>query len=423
MSKKVNNEMKKTAQKSKKHQLERKILTMLAFFSISSGLWLNFQQLWLEDNGYLPSEISTLTSVANLFAVGAIILVGWKLKPVSLQKFMTGVLVVRLLNSLAQFGLNGSGQTMLINVCTIIGIVTNYTIVASVYPLLTAVAKSNKIYSKRKLVEYLFRDVGVFIGGLLIGQSMSFFVINYNICLAVSMIFLVFAIIMMFGIKINSTATSSKPQQSAFKYIRKSKLHSLYMVYAFLASTSFATTFGLKMLILTNLLDFSASTATNYLLIAGLAGDILGMIALKYFTPKNDYITMTLKFGIRLGAYIIAVFADNPFIFLLALTWALLSETAYEDVSDGHYINLVDNQHQLGYNTVKHVMNYLGEATGVLFCGAMYNFGLGALLGCTISVMIVQIGVAYYLIYLRHHRRAVRHSASRSRYNERMVGD
>lgn len=66
MSKKVNNEMKKTAQKSKKHQLERKILTMLAFFSISSGLWLNFQQLWLEDNGYLPSEISTLTSVANL---------------------------------------------------------------------------------------------------------------------------------------------------------------------------------------------------------------------------------------------------------------------------------------------------------------------------------------------------------------------
>lgn len=40
--------------------------------------------------------------------------------------------------------------------------------------------------------------------------------------------------------------------------------------------------------------------ATNYLLLVGLAADLLGIVALKYFTPKNDYITISIKFGTRL---------------------------------------------------------------------------------------------------------------------------
>jgi len=406
--------------KSQNSRLAHRILVMLAFFSISAGLWANFRQLWLEENGYLATEVSTLTSIATFLSVGGILLVGWKLKPSALKTFMTGTLALRLVNSAVQLGLGGTGQTVLINLCTIIEIFTGYMIVASVYPLLTTVMKSNKIYSKRKLVEYLFRDVGVLIGGLMIGQSMAGLGVDYDVCLVVSMVFLALAMFVMFRIKVKSTEVSSRAQQSAVKYVLKNRLQTFYMLYAFLSSTSFATALGLKMLIMTNLLEFSASTATNYLLIAGLVGDVLGMIALRYFTPKNDYITITLKFGIRLGAYVIAVLADDPFIFLLAFTWAMLSETAYEDVSDGCYINLVDNRHQLGYNTLKHVMNYLGEATGVLFCGWMYNFGLGAILSCAAIIMVFQMGIAYYLIYLRHRRRRLRHSASRLRYDERL---
>lgn len=413
--------MRRNRQKTRSLRTTNQILVMLALFSISAGLWANFRQLWLQENGYAATDISTLTSIATFLSVGGILLIGWKLKPASLKSFMTGILILRLLNSIIQLGLNGSGQTILINLCASIDIITSYTIVAIVYPLMTTVIKSDKIYSKRKLVEYLFRDVGVLIGGLLLGQSMTGLGVDYNVCLAVSVVFLAAAIFMMFRIKVKPTEASSKPQKFTLKYIFRSKIQIYYMLYAFLASTSFATALGLKMLVLTNQLEFSASTATNYLLIGGFVGDVLGVIALKYFTPKNDYITMTLKFGIRLGAYVIAVLANNPFVFLLAFTWALLSETAYEDVSDGCYINLVDNCHQLSYNTLKHVMNYLGEATGVLFCGWMYNYGLTAIFGLAALIMTVQLAVAYHLIYLRHRRRRTRHSASRLRYDERLV--
>ena len=37
---------------------ENKILIMLAFFSISVGLWGNFRQLWMQDNNFTVTIIS-----------------------------------------------------------------------------------------------------------------------------------------------------------------------------------------------------------------------------------------------------------------------------------------------------------------------------------------------------------------------------
>lgn len=195
--------MRHIRQKSHNSRTANQILVMLAFFSVSAGLWANFRQLWLQENSYSASDISTLTSIATFLSVGGVLLVGWKLRPSALKSFMTGILAFRLINSAVQLGLNGTGQVFVINLCTIIEIFTGYMIVASVYPLLTTLMKSNKIYSKRKLVEYLFRDVGVLIGGILIGQSMIGLNVDYNVCLAVSMVFLAMAMVTMFYIRVN----------------------------------------------------------------------------------------------------------------------------------------------------------------------------------------------------------------------------
>lgn len=415
--------MKKSPKKSQKHQLERKILTMLAFFSISVGLWENFRQLWLQDNGFSASDVSTITSIGTFISVAGVILVGLFIKANRIKTFMAGVLALKLVALLILLSLDQALQTGLINFCIIIDVLTSYMIVVSVYPLITMAIKSNEVYSKRKLVEYLFRDLGVLVGGILIGREFLGSVVDYNVCLFVSMLFLVPAIIMMMRLNVKPTEKSPTRRSSIVKYVLKSRLQVFYMFYAFLAATSFAVALGLKMLVLTNDLSFSVGTATNYLLIAGLISDIIGVFALKHFTPKNDYVTMTLKFGIRLLAYIIAVIADDPFISLLAITWSILISTAYEDVSDGYYINLVDNRHQFGYSTLKYVMTVGGEAVGMLLCGITYEYGLTCMLGTSAAITAVQMVVAYYLIFLRHHRRSVRHSASRARYDRRMASD
>ncbi len=415
--------MKKRRRLSKKIILERKILVMLAFFSTSVGLWENFRQLWLQDNGFSATDVSIVTSIGLMLSVIGVVFVGYRLKMRHLKGFMTAILGIKLVDLLVLRGLDASENFWAMGVCTIIDVITSYLIVASVYPLITTVIKNNEIYSKRKLVEYWFRDIGVLVGGVLLGQTVFGGLIDYNACLMISVIFLSLAILVMSSFKVELTEKESPRSDSILKYVLKSKLQICYMIYAFLAAMSFAAALGLKMLVLTNYLDFSAGTATNYLLIVGILSDVVGVLALKYFTPKNDYLTLTLKFGIRLLAYIIAIVAEDPFVSMIAITWSILISTAYEDVTDGCYINLVDNRHQLSYSTIKHVMSFAGEAVGVLLCGAMYDLGIGFILVASSVITAVQIGVAFYLVYMRHHRRHARHSASRMRYDERIADE
>ena len=159
------------------------------------------------------------------------------------------------------------------------------------------------------------------------------------------------------------------------------------------------------MLTLTNYFEFTDNQATNYLLVIGLLADLVGILALKFLTPKNDYITVTIKFGIRFIGYTIAFLSNNIIITLIAITWSILISTAYENICDGYYINEVDNKYQLALTNFRYIVRYLGEAAGIFLCGIMYEIGLRYMFGLSAFFMIFQIGLAYYLIYLRKNKK------------------
>ena len=108
-----------------------------------------------------------------------------------------------------------------------------------------------------------------------------------------------------------------------------------------------------------------------------------------------------IKFGIRLLAYVIAFLANNTIIALIAITWSILISTAYENICDGYYINAVSNEYQFRYTNFRYIVRYLGESVGVFLCGLMYNIGLRYMFGLSALFIAIQIGLAYYLIYLR----------------------
>ena len=381
---------------------ENQILVMLAFFSISVGLWGNFRQLWLEANNFSATNISNIISIGTFISVLGIIFVGKYIKLDKLKYFITFTLLIKFFNMLLLLKLNNSLNSALINISIAIDVLTEYIIISSIYPLITTILKNNTIYSKRKLTEYLFRDVGVLIGGILIGKTVIGISVNYNVCLFLSIIFLGISIITNVNLRIEKSNEIKKDTKSSLiKYILKSKIQVLYAIYTFIGATAFSTALGLKMLTFTNYLGFSDSSATKYLLIIGLIADVVGILALKYFTPKNDYITITIKFGIRFIAYIIAFISNNIIITLIAIAWSILISTAYENVCDGYYINAVKNEYQLRYTNFRYIIRFLGETVGVFLCGLMYEIGLKYMFGLSSVFMLLQIGLAYYLIYLR----------------------
>ena len=380
---------------------ENKILLMLAFFSISIGLWNNFRQLWLEDNSFSVSNISNIISLGTLISVIAIAFIGKYVKLNKLKNTLVVVLVLKFINMLFLYIFNKSNLLSVINILIIIDIVTEYITITSVYPLITILNKSGTLYSKRRLTEYLFRDIGILLGGVFIGKTISGILIDYNVCLIISNIFLLISIFVITTIKLDTRDEKNENKNSCFKIILKSKIIYLYLIYVLIGTIAMSTALGLKMLVLTNYFGYSDNVATNYLLIIGLLADIFGIVALKYLTPKNDYLTITIKFGIRFIGYILAFISNNLIITIIAISWSIFISTSYENICDGVYINRLDNKYQLSFSNICHIIRFLGESIGVFLCGMMYEIGLRYMFGLSVIFMIFQLGIAYYLINLR----------------------
>lgn len=383
----------------KKIKNENQILIMLALFSISVGLWGNFRQLWLQDNNFSVTNISNILSIGTLISVIIIGLIGKYIKLDKLKNTLGIVLLIKFVNMFWLYFLNQTTSVELIKLSIIIDIVTEYIIITSIYPLITTIIKTGTIYSKRRLTEYLFRDVGILFGGMFIGKNIAGILINYNACLFISNIFLMFSLLILLNIKGKNFENDNEEISS--KYIFKDKILVLYLIYTLFGTIAMSTALGLKMLTLTNYFKFSDSLATNYLLIIGLLADIFGIIALKYLTPKNDNLTVAIKFGIRFLGYVIAFISNNITITFLAITWSIFISTSYENICDAVYINRLENKYQLSFSNICHIIRFLGEAIGVYLCGLMYEMGLRYMFGLSALFMIVQISLAYYLIYLR----------------------
>lgn len=379
---------------------------MVACYSLSIGLWENFRQLWLQDNGLSVASISNITSIGMILCIAGVIAVGRYVSMDKIKIFMLTALIARTLNLLLLFLINNSANQILIYFCTALDILISALITTSIYPLITTVVKSNHTYSRRRLVEYLFRDIGIFVGGILIGQKIAGWIVNYNACLMIAIIFSVIAGIILVRIRLNITERTPKTKFSMVKYLLNNKIQRAYLLFVFIAQIAWTTATGLKMLMLTDYFDFSASIATNYLLIVGLVSDVLGILALKSFTPHNDYASMFIKFGFRAIMLFMAFASGNIFMCFVALTWTLLSCTVYENISDGYYINAIDNRHQLRYNTIRRVVLYAGEAIGMFIGGCLFKNGVAKIFGLAAFFLVIQLIVAFYLIYLRHKKEA-----------------
>lgn len=379
---------------------ENKILIILLLFSISIGLWNNFRQLWMQDNGLNATEISQIISFGTLFCVVGILIFSKYIKLDKIKRFISIALLVKVINLIILFFINNTNLSSFINLSVIVDIIIERLIIISIYPLIVTIKKSNTLYSKRKLVEYTGRDLGVLIGGFIIGKTLFGVLFNYNLCLLISIIFSIISLLILVNVKIESIETQ-KSKENIFKYIFINRFRTTYIIYYLIGQIAYSTALGLKMLTLTNYLNFSDSVATKYFLIIGILADIIGIIALKFLTPKNDYITITIKFGIRFLGYTLAFLSNNVIVVICAMSWSLLISTAYENVTDAPYINSIELDKQLAYTNLRYMVGSLGEAIGTFLCGIMYAIGLRYMFGLSAFFMLLQLALAYILIHQR----------------------
>ena len=380
---------------------ETKILIMLAFFSIAVGLWGNFRQLWLQDNGFQVIQISRILSAATFFCAFCMMLFFTNIGRANIKRLIAFSILFKAINLLVLFKLNGSDMTNIIKPLIMTDIVLEKIILLSIYPFIATIKRDDKLYSKRKLVEYTFRDVGILIAGLFIGKAIAGVMFDYNMSLLIATIVTFVSFIIMIFIKNKENNKDEGYSKGVIKYILKDKVLYLYLIYIFIGQTAYSTALGLKMLIMINVLSFAANTATNYFLIVGLIADAIGVIALLKLTPKNDYLTITIKFGLRFLMYILVAIMGNNIIIISAITVSLLVSTAYENITDAPYLNRISKEYQLLFTNIRFMASVLGETAGLFLSGIMYDKGIRYVFGLSAFFMIFQLTLGYVMRYLR----------------------
>lgn len=377
----------------------RLIFLYLAFYGFSIGLMSEFFQLWLKVQNIAISNIGLIIASASFLGGILIILITKYLRSINELIIIKIVFSIKIL-FLVGMALGYCYAIKWLSIfCYIMDSISNNIIALITYPLISYILKNEKIYSKRKLIEYSAKDAGILLSSFLIGKKFICVLLDYNSLLILSIIFALCAVFLVFRIK--NTEKFNQKQKVKLKNLFKDKILLIYLIYFFIGQMAYSTALGMQLLLIVNYANFSASKAALFIVICGIIGDVFGYITLKKLTPKNDYLTILIKFGSRFFVYLLILIIPIKEVLLGGVFVSLFVSRAYENKTDGVYINRCSRDKMFTFSNIRYSIGYIGKALGVLLCGFTFTLGLRYIFGVSIIFILIQILMALYLIKLR----------------------
>lgn len=391
-----------------KKELKR-LLIVLGLYSLSSGIFYIFQELWMEENHLSVQTISTVFSLCSILSVSVIFLSSNLIPKEKLKKFSCSLFLIKSVVMFILFLLNQTGFNILIKFLIMVDYVIDVELWITLYPLIALVKKSDKLYALRDLIYDACYYIGVFLTGLLLGKSIGILEINYNFYILIACIitFSTFLILYKTDLekyfkKEENKLNTTNMLKSIINKLKIDKVSRVYLLYAFFGEISYSCITELQVLILADYLHFSALAISNYSIILGIGSVLIGFIILSKFTFKNNYVNLLLKYGIRLCLYFLAFLFNNKLLFLVAFVFIKLSSDAYLDITDAPYINRYNNEEQLAFNNLKEMVEYVATSIGIFLCGIALLFGVRFIFLVGSLFIMAQIGFAFWALNLRN---------------------
>lgn len=371
----------------------QKILWVVLLNGLSVGLWGTFKLLWIESNHIDTATISRMISLGSLLSCIGIWFISMKIHRDKIKKLTLMSLLVKLLCLLVLFLGNQQLTEKLIAFFVIVDIMMDAMITASIYPLMTCIKKDDKDFGKKNVIRYIAEDLGIFIGGVLVGRTIGSLPFHYNTFLCMSIFLLIGSLLLLFQVQIpkNRTQEGSQTTKQFLNYLKNQPVLRNYLGCCFLSYLSWSIVFDLQILILTNLLSFSVTSATFFDLLTNLAADGLGLLFLKCYTPKKEKNAILFKYGLRVIIYTFVFLLNKNIFFLVAFIFVDLLSALFEDQMDGSYVNLVEDRYQLMFSNLTDITNRFGSAVGVFFAGILLPYGLRIIMlaGAITSLFLV----------------------------------
>ena len=364
------------------------LMIVLFFMSFSIGIWRNYRQLWLENVGFDVQSISRILSVALICSA----IISFIISIYSTRvKVKNVILMTGIFKAFAMMLLLLTENTYIIKVCMLICVMCETTFSIAFYPLLTTINKTDEAFRKQALINYLAKDAGVIVCGLLIGVTVANIVFDYNSCLFLAMISTILSVIflLLFEQNKNYNKKNVLPLKKALRNLKKSKVNNYFLFTQLIVNIPYGMIFGLVMIILTNYIGFSVSVASIFIILCNLAGSFACSLFNRYGTNLSVRASTIIKYGSRVIAYIIAFLMPNALSFIIAMIVAHISTRILDNKVNGTYINRIDTNSQFLFGNIRYFTLSLGEGIGTYLAGYLLEISLKTLfLGASVLTIL-----------------------------------
>ncbi len=387
---------------NKKIDNKNLLLLVLAFFTIAVGLWGNYRQLWLADNGLSAASIAKVISISSVVAALSLIFFTQKFTINKLKKGMLVTIIIKIFIFLFLLIIDKHNQLFLIKFLSFFDIACENIIITSVYPYIMCYQKSDKLYGKKSVVENLGKTIGVLIGSIIFGRIIAGYELGYKTCILISMIFCILAFLTLLIIKDKQNSKITENKLNIFKYLKDNTILIFYLIFNILTNISYNLVVGLKMLMLTTFNNFSTQSATYLVLFLAIIDIVLGYLSIEKLKSKNDYLNISIKFLIRIFIYLLVLVSNSKLVLLLSISYTLITNVAYGSIINGFITNSVKEKQVLDFTVLNYISTLFGEAIGIFIAGLLYAKGYKYILLVAAFIVIIQLGMAYRIIYKKN---------------------
>lgn len=381
---------------------EKIILIVLFFMSFSMGVWSNYRQLWLEERLFTITDISRILSVALICSSVISFIISLFSTKIKIKNVVLESILIR---TLAMIVLLFIKDSFVIKTCILLTIMCEVIFSVSYYPMLAYINKSDEMYRKKSLIDYVARDIGIIGCGLLLGISIhNIPLLTYQGCLIIALVSNILSGIMLIFFKYNEQLHNEHGALiKSFKNIFKDKTNNIYLLSVLFIDISYGIVFDLMMLILTGkeYIGFEVSFASIFIIVCNFLGSVFCSLFNKISKKISFKLGIFIKFGTRMLSFIIAYITNDINAFIISIVISYITSRLLEDKSTGTFLKRVDNEDQFLYGNIRYFVACLGEGIGAFLAGILIvtsfrNIFLGA--SITTAIQIILLLIAYKTI-------------------------
>lgn len=379
---------------------ENRLLIILAFMSLSVGIWSRYRQLWLKEAGYLVSEVSKILSVALICSSILSFIISLFSPKIRVKHVVALSFILR---SFSLIGLLLFKNDFIIKSCTLLCVMCEVIFSISFYPLLSFESKNKDTYKRKMLVEYLFKDVGVIGCGLLFGVSLGKFVFDYDWCLIITIISGLLAFLFLINLDSHQHKNvKSNTLKKSLKQIFENKINRVFFYSELFGYIAYGIIFDLVMIILTSYLNFNVTLASVFIIVSNMLGTIFSFAFSKFSKDYSVSLSAFIKYGTRILVYIIAFIINKNIMFIFAIIYAFITSRILEDKVTGTFVDMIDEDNQFLFSNLRYFNLSLGEGIGAYLAGILLSNSLKYLF---VGASIFTLGITLTKMYLSRLKR------------------